>query len=106
MRAPSGKLRHQTGPRGLSGVLAERCTGFNPLTFTAVRKPERRLAEGLGTSIPAAIGLTLASLALIAGKSSGMAAGSSPSRSATRFTADCKIPRPGGGERGLAAPRR
>jgi hypothetical protein len=40
--------------------------------------------------IPTATGLNSASLALIAGKSSGMAAASCPSRLATRFTADCK----------------
>ena len=37
---------------------------------------------------PAATGLTVASLALIAGRSSGMRAGSSSSRDATRITAE------------------
>ncbi len=71
----------------LNGVLAERSTGLRPLALTAARKSERMLAMVLGVS-PAATGLMAPSLALIAGRSSGMRAGSSASKAATRFTAD------------------
>ena len=71
----------------LSGVLAERWTGFNPLAFTAAMKSDRMLLKLLLVR-PAATGLTAASLALIAGRSSGMRAGSSPSNDATRLTAE------------------
>src|ERR1700758_555553 len=68
----------------LSGAVAERRSGFNPLAFTAAMKLDRILARLLPVK-PAATGLTLASLALIAGRSSGIRAGSSPSKSATRL---------------------
>jgi hypothetical protein len=55
----------------------------------AARKSERMLAIRLAV-MPAATGLTPANPALIAAMSSGMAAGSWPSRSATRFTAEIK----------------
>ena len=57
--------------RVLSGVLARRWTGFNPLAFTAAKKFERMLAK-LFVVKPEAAGITAASLALIARRSSAM----------------------------------
>ena len=72
---------------GLSGVLAGRWNGLNPLNFTAATKSDRMLLKVLPVR-PAAAGLTAASLALIAGSSSGIRAGSSPTSTATRFIAE------------------
>ena len=74
----------------LNGDLPRALTGIMPLAFTAARKSERILAKRL-VVIPTATGLTAASRALIAAISSAMAAGSSPSRMATRFTAETQI---------------
>src|SRR5438128_1128710 len=68
----------------LRGVFAERWTGFKPLAFTAAIKLDRMLLKLLLVK-PAATGLTVASLVLIAGRSSGTRAGSSPTNSATRL---------------------
>ena len=57
---------------------------YYPLTFTAARKFDLMLLKLLLVR-PAATGPTVASLALIARRSSGMRAGSSPTISATRF---------------------
>ena len=77
------------GHGGLSAAAAWRCTDINPLSFTAVRNPERMLAMVLAL-IPTMIGFTPESLPLITGRSSMMLAGSWPRISATRSTAERK----------------
>src|SRR5450759_2370429 len=68
----------------LRAVLAECWTGFNPLALMAAKKLDLMLLKLLLVR-PAATGLTVASLALIAGRSRGMRAGSSPTNNATRL---------------------
>ena len=58
-----------------------------PLAFTAAMKSERILVKRLAV-MPAATGLISASRVLISGRSSRRAAGSWPSSTATRFTAE------------------
>ncbi len=87
-RRPESRSNRST-QAGLNGDLPLALTGIMPLAFTAARKSERILAKRL-VVIPTATGLTAASRALIAPISSAMAAGSSPSRMATRFTAETR----------------
>ena len=70
---------------GLKLLLA--VTGCTPQNLVAARKSERMFARRL-VVMPAARGLMVLSRAAIQGMSSGRAAGSSPSRFATHFTAD------------------
>src|SRR5262249_34131052 len=66
-------------------VRAEERTDFNPLALTAPRRLVRMLLNVLRLR-PETAGAMAASLALIAGRSSGMRPASSPNRSATRLT--------------------
>jgi hypothetical protein len=87
-RRPESRSNRST-QAGLNGDLPWSLTAITPQAFAAARKSERILARRL-VEIPTATGLTAASRVLIAPISSGMAAGSSPSRMATRFTADTR----------------
>ena len=91
MGSPARKPLEQINPGRAQQRLAPSLilTGIKPLAFTAARKSERILAKRL-VVMPTATGLTAASRALIAAISSAMAAGSSPSRIATRFTAETR----------------
>src|SRR5262249_39941652 len=84
-----------------SGALVERCIGFNPLSFTAVRKPERRLDRVLELT-PNAIGLMLASLVLIPGRSSAIRAGSFAKKAGNSLHRRAQVTQPGSGDRGIA----
>src|SRR4051812_41069089 len=70
---------------GLKLLLA--LTGCTPQNLVAARKSERMFARRL-VVMPAARGLIVLSRALIRGMSSRRAAGSSPTKVATQFTAD------------------
>src|SRR5262249_49357094 len=71
--------------RRLRGVLVERRTGLNPLASTAAMKLVLILLKVFGLR-PKAAGVMAASLMLVAGRSSGRRAGSSPKSSATLLT--------------------
>ena len=88
-RRPESRANKSTQAELNAGLPRLTLTGIKPLAFTAARKSERILARRL-VEIPTATGLTAASRPLITGISSTMAAGSSPSRIATRFTADIR----------------
>src|SRR4051794_25394016 len=72
---------------GLKVLLVREVADSTPLSFAAARKSDRILARRLSV-IPIATGLTAASPALISARLNRMAAGSWPSRRATRLTAD------------------
>ena len=88
--SPAGMRLEQLEPCGGSMVTCERrLAGMSPLALSAARKSDRILARRL-VVIPTATGLTVASPALSALTSTAMAAGSSPNRAATRFTAETR----------------